>query len=157
MDPSLTDSVHPVRPGSVKVDPTHSAVETTSPATPKSKPPVLSKPVHIKQQTPKENLSTRQESRTKQTNKESSSITRERSDSHSKDKSDSTRERSDSQRTPQQQIYHRLTRQSQLNDYYGLLGVQPTANQEELARARREVTSRLHPDHFTGNPGQQTK
>lgn len=67
-----------------------------------------------------------------------------------------SRERSDSQRT-QQQLYHRLIRQSQLNDYYGLLGVQPTATQEELARARREVTSRLHPDHFTGNPGQQTK
>ena len=95
---------------------------------------------------PKENSSTRQDS-----------CTWEKCDSHSKDKSDSTQERSDSQRTPQQQLYHRLTRQSQLNDYSVLLGVQPTANQEELARARQEVTSQLHPDHFTGNPGQQTK
>ena len=56
-----------------------------------------------------------------------------------------------------EQLLSKLNHQSQLNDYYGLLGVIPTATQEELARARREVTSKLHPDHFTGDPVQQAK
>lgn len=56
-----------------------------------------------------------------------------------------------------EQLLSKLNHQSQLNDYYALLGVIPTATQEELARARREVTSKLHPDHFTGDPEQQAK
>ena len=46
---------------------------------------------------------------------------------------------------------------AQANDYYSLLGVTTDASKDELSRARRELTAKLHPDHFTGNPEQQTK
>ena len=43
------------------------------------------------------------------------------------------------------------------NDYYGLLGVDSDATMEELARARREKTRVLHPDHFANDPERQAK
>lgn len=38
------------------------------------------------------------------------------------------------------------------SDYYGLLGVEPGASAADLARARRERSRELHPDHFASNP-----
>ena len=43
------------------------------------------------------------------------------------------------------------------SDYYGLLGVDSDATMEELARARREKTRILHPDHFANDPERQAK
>ena len=43
------------------------------------------------------------------------------------------------------------------SDYYGLLGVDSDATMEELARARREKTRVLHPDHFANDPERQAK
>ena len=43
------------------------------------------------------------------------------------------------------------------SDYYGLLGIDSDATMEELARARREKTRVLHPDHFANNPERQAK
>lgn len=43
------------------------------------------------------------------------------------------------------------------SDYYSLLGVNSDATMEELARARREKTRVLHPDHFANDPERQTK
>lgn len=53
-------------------------------------------------------------------------------------------------------ILSRLQQQAKHNNYYGILRVDPSATQEEMARARRELTARLHPDHFTGNPERQS-
>lgn len=55
------------------------------------------------------------------------------------------------------EILARLQSMAKNNNYYSLLGVSPDASKEELARARREVTAKLHPDHFTGDPEQQIK
>ena len=57
----------------------------------------------------------------------------------------------------QEQLLLKLKEKAQNNDYYRLLGVLPTASLEDLARARRELTSRLHPDHFTSNLEQQNR
>ena len=38
------------------------------------------------------------------------------------------------------------------NDYYALLGVGGGAPAEEVAKARRERSKQLHPDHFTSDP-----
>ncbi len=54
-------------------------------------------------------------------------------------------------------VLERLHGMAQANDYYSLLGVTTDASKDELSRARRELTAKLHPDHFTGNPEQQTK
>ena len=43
------------------------------------------------------------------------------------------------------------------SDYYALLGVNFDATMEELARARREKTRVLHPDHFANDPERQAK
>ena len=43
------------------------------------------------------------------------------------------------------------------SDYYALLGVNSDATMEELARARREKTRVLHPDHFANDPERQAK
>lgn len=55
------------------------------------------------------------------------------------------------------QLLRRLQQQAAASDYYSLLRVDPDATPEDLARARREVTSKLHPDHFTANPKQQAR
>ena len=55
------------------------------------------------------------------------------------------------------ELLQRLRTMAQANDYYSLLGVTSDASREELSRARRELTAKLHPDHFTGNPEQQTR
>ncbi|XP_019852579.1 PREDICTED: uncharacterized protein LOC109582354 isoform X1 [Amphimedon queenslandica] len=57
----------------------------------------------------------------------------------------------------QDSLFAQLTRKTRQSDYYGLLGVLPTADQEELSRARREITVKLHPDHFTNDPIKQEK
>lgn len=57
----------------------------------------------------------------------------------------------------QDSLFAQLTRKTKQSDYYGLLGVLPTADQEELSRARREITVKLHPDHFTNDPIKQEK
>ena len=43
------------------------------------------------------------------------------------------------------------------SDYYSLLGAHPDATMEELARARREKTRVLHPDHFGNDPERQAR
>ncbi len=43
------------------------------------------------------------------------------------------------------------------SDYYSLLGVNSDATMEEMARARREKTRVLHPDHFANDPERQAK
>ena len=45
-----------------------------------------------------------------------------------------------------------LLRQAGENDYYGLLGAAPSADESELARCRRERNQELHPDHFVNDP-----
>ncbi len=56
-----------------------------------------------------------------------------------------------------EELLQRLRTMAQTNDYYSLLGVTPEASREDLSRARRELTAKLHPDHFTGDPEQQTR
>ena len=41
----------------------------------------------------------------------------------------------------------KLTARAQTNDYYRLLGAEPGSTSEELAKARRERSRELHPDH----------
>ena len=55
------------------------------------------------------------------------------------------------------QLLRKLHCMMKANDYYSLLGVDPSAEQDELARARREITSKLHPDHYIANPKQQAR
>ena len=43
------------------------------------------------------------------------------------------------------------------NDYYSLFGVEPTATMADLAKARREKSRELHPDHFGGDHEQRTR
>ena len=57
----------------------------------------------------------------------------------------------------QDSLFTQLTRKMRQNDYYSLLNVSATADHEELSRARREITSRLHPDHFTNDPSKKEK
>ena len=57
----------------------------------------------------------------------------------------------------QDSLFTQLTRKMKQNDYYSLLNVSATADHEELSRARREITSRLHPDHFTNDPSKKEK
>ena len=54
-------------------------------------------------------------------------------------------------------LLERLQSMAQANDYYSLMGVTADASREDLSRARRELTAKLHPDHFTGDPEQQTR
>lgn len=55
------------------------------------------------------------------------------------------------------QLMTELQQKATANDYYGLLGVDPEATMEELARARRDRTRVLHPDHFANDPERQAK
>ena len=50
-----------------------------------------------------------------------------------------------------------LQQKAASNDCYGLLGVVSEVTPEELARARRERTKVLHPDHFANDPERQAK
>ena len=55
------------------------------------------------------------------------------------------------------ELLRELQQKAAASDYYGLLGVDPEVTTEELARARREKTRVLHPDHFTNDPERQAK
>ena len=54
--------------------------------------------------------------------------------------------------TEQDQLLASLLHQAGENDYYGLLGAAPSAEESELARCRRERNQELHPDHFVNDP-----
>ena len=45
----------------------------------------------------------------------------------------------------------RLEKLAENNDYYRLLGVDPEATAAELAKARREKSRQLHPDHYAND------
>ena len=51
----------------------------------------------------------------------------------------------------------RLQQQAAENNYYQLMGVEPGASEEELARVRRERSRQLHPDHFASQPERQER
>lgn len=55
------------------------------------------------------------------------------------------------------ELLSELYQKAASSDYYGLLGVDSDATMEELARARREKTRVLHPDHFANDPERQAK
>ena len=57
----------------------------------------------------------------------------------------------------ERQLLTELQQKAAANDYYRLLGVDSEASVEELARARREKTRVLHPDHFANDPERQAK
>ena len=46
-------------------------------------------------------------------------------------------------------LLRQLEQKARDNDYYQLLGVNPSADIDEISRRRRERTKELHPDHFT--------
>ncbi|XP_065179502.1 uncharacterized protein LOC135809977 isoform X2 [Sycon ciliatum] len=48
-------------------------------------------------------------------------------------------------------LLRRLLELSRANDFYGLIGAAPSASKSELAKARRQKTLHLHPDHFAGD------
>ena len=55
------------------------------------------------------------------------------------------------------QLLTHLQQQASENDYYQLLGVDPSVSSEELARVRREKSRQLHPDHFANQPDIQER
>ena len=55
------------------------------------------------------------------------------------------------------QLLTRLQQQASENDYYQLLGVDPSVSSDELARVRREKSRQLHPDHFANQPEKQER
>ena len=57
----------------------------------------------------------------------------------------------------EQELLSQLFQKAAGSDYYDLLGVESDATMEELARARREKTKVLHPDHFANDPERQAK
>lgn len=57
----------------------------------------------------------------------------------------------------QHELLLQLKERATSNDYYDLLGIPSTATVEELGRARRELTSKLHPDHFNNDPEQKIR
>ena len=50
-----------------------------------------------------------------------------------------------------------LQRKAVANDYYRLLGVECKANADELAKARRNRSRELHPDHYVNNYEEREK
>lgn len=54
-------------------------------------------------------------------------------------------------------LLHTLQQRVAANDYYGLLGVNPDASADDLAKARREKSRKLHPDHFTNDEEQKAR
>eukprot|EP00731_Ephydatia_muelleri_P036024 Em0192g14a len=52
-------------------------------------------------------------------------------------------------------ILERVQRLAAENDYYGLLELDPEATPEELAKARRDKSKSLHPDHFSHAPAER--
>ena len=50
------------------------------------------------------------------------------------------------------QLLNELQDQASESDYYRLLGVESGASGEEIARARREQSRQLHPDHYGNDP-----
>ena len=59
--------------------------------------------------------------------------------------------------TTLRQMLTRLQQQAAENNYYQLMGVEPGASEEELARVRRERSRQLHPDHFACQPERQER
>ena len=55
------------------------------------------------------------------------------------------------------QLLSQLQEQAAANDYYGLLGVEAGATEADLARARREKSRELHPDHFASDPERRAR
>jgi len=54
-------------------------------------------------------------------------------------------------------LLKQLEQKARDNDYYQLLGVDPSADIDEISRQRREKTKELHPDHFTHDTTQKEK
>ena len=55
------------------------------------------------------------------------------------------------------QLLSQLQESAANNDYYSLFGVEPTATTADLAKARREKSRELHPDHFGGDHEQRAR
>ena len=55
------------------------------------------------------------------------------------------------------QLLSQLQETAANNDYYSLFGVEPTATTADLAKARREKSRELHPDHFGGDQEQRAR
>ena len=56
-----------------------------------------------------------------------------------------------------EQLLSQLQQLAATNDYYGLLGVDPDCSTDDLAKARREKSRLLHPDHFGNDPDRRAK
>lgn len=55
------------------------------------------------------------------------------------------------------QLLSQLQECAAASDYYSLLGVDPSATGADLAKARRDKSRELHPDHFGGNHEQRAR
>lgn len=55
------------------------------------------------------------------------------------------------------ELLSKLQRLAKGNDCYGILGVEPSADMNEITRARREKNKQLHPDHFARDPVRKAK
>ena len=55
------------------------------------------------------------------------------------------------------QLLCQLQERAANNDYYSMFGVEPTATTADLAKARREKSRELHPDHFGGDHEQRMR
>ena len=58
---------------------------------------------------------------------------------------------------PEFQMLCQLQQQAAANDYYTLLGVEAGASTDVMARARREKSKDLHPDHFGNDPDKRAR
>ena len=59
--------------------------------------------------------------------------------------------------TDTEALLARLLEKAEENDYYRLFRVESSASTDDLARVRREMARKLHPDHFTGQPEKQER